>query len=402
MLPESLREDFPAIMNNPNTVYLDSACMALKPRKVIDAIMDYYERLGGCGGRSAHRLAMEVTERTEEAREKVADFFGAEGNEMVFTRNTTEGLNMVARGLKLKRGDRVLTTDKEHNSNLIPWQKLAERGIRYDIVPSNPDGTFNLENLKEKMGRDVRVVSMVHTSNLDGYTIPAREIGEIVHDYGAIFVLDAAQSAPHHPINVKELDVDFMAFSIHKMAGPTGIGGLYGKYEFLMELEPLNYGGGTVEDTTYSCATFLRPPERFEAGLQDYAGIIGAGAAVDYLRSIGMREIERHEAELNRIVTEELQELEGIRIIGPEDPELRGGIFNFTIDGLDSNQMSVLLDEKYGILVRGGRQCVDSWYNSRNIEGGVRASFYIYNTEREARYLAEAVKEILGMLRKKV
>ncbi len=400
MLPESIREDFPAIINNPDTIYLDSACMALKPKKVIDAILEYYSNLGGCGGRSAHRLAIEVTERTEEAREKIARFFSAERNEMVFTRNTTEGLNMVARGLNLEKGDRVLTTDKEHNSNLIPWQKLAGRGIKHEIVPSNPDGTFNIEAFKERMNRDVKVVSIVHTSNLDGYTVPAKDIGEIAHDYGAIFVLDAAQSAPHHPIDVKDVDVDFMAFSMHKMAGPTGVGALYGKYELLRELEPLNYGGGTVEDTTYACATLLEPPERFEAGLQDYAGIIGAGAAVEYLKAIGMREIERHEVELNRIITEELKDLSGIRIIGPQEPELRGGIFNFTINGLDSNQMAVLLDEKYGILVRGGKQCVNSWYNSQGIEGGVRASFYIYNTEKEVRYMAEAVREIMEMLEK--
>lgn len=400
MLPESIRNDFPAITNNPDTIYMDSACMALKPKKVIDAIIDYYTTLGGCGGRSSHRLAIEVTERTEDAREKVAEFFSAGPREIVFTRNTTEGLNMVARGLRLEKGDRVLTTDKEHNSNLIPWQKLSNNGIKHEIVPSNPDGTFNIENLKEMMGGDVKVVSMAHTSNLDGYTIPAEEIGEIAHDYNALFVLDAAQSAPHHPIDVRAIDVDFMAFSIHKMAGPTGVGGLYGKYELLEALEPLNYGGGTVKDTTYACATLLEPPERFEAGLQDYAGIIGARAAVEYLKSIGMEEIERHEMELNRIITEELRDADGLRIIGPENPGLRGGIFNFTIKGLDSNQMAVLLDERYGIMVRGGRQCVDSWYNSRKIEGGTRASFYIYNTKKEVEYLARAVKEIIDMLKR--
>ncbi len=398
MLPESVRRDFPAIMNNPETVYLDSACMALKPKRVIDAILDYYTMLGGCGGRSSHRLAIEVTERTENAREKVAAFFNADYKEIVFTRNTTEGLNIVARGLGLGRGDRVLTTDKEHNSNLIPWQKLSEMGVKHDIVPSNPDGSFDMEAFKERMEKGVKVVSMVHTSNLDGYTIPAKEIGEIAHDYGALFVLDSAQSAPHHSMDVRELDVDFMAFSIHKMAGPTGIGALYGKHELLGEIEPLNYGGGTIDDATYASATLLDPPERFEAGLQDYAGIIGAGEAVEYLRSIGMHEIEMHETALNRILTRELDGLPHMRIIGPHEPELRGGIFNFTIEGLDSMQVSVLLDEKYGILLRGGRQCVNSWYNSQGIEGGVRASFYIYNTEKEIRYLAEAITEISGML----
>lgn len=400
---DKIRLDFPLLqtkINGKSIIYFDNACQALRPWRVINAINDYYQKYSACGGRSVHKLGELVTQKCDESRKAIADFIGAKRKEeVIFTRNTTEGINLIARSLGLKKGDVVLTTDKEHNSNLIPWQILAKNiGIVHKIVPSKKDNTFDLEKFTEMMTRQVRLVSMVWTSNLDGVTFPAREIINIAHKKGVKVLLDAAQTAPHQKIDVAMLDVDFLAFSGHKMLGPSGTGVLYGKYHLLEELDPFLVGGETVEYSTYKNHKLLPPPEKFEAGLQDFAGIIGLGEAVKYLQRIGFKDIIRQELELNKFITEEITKIPSVRIIGPLDPALRGGIISFYIEEMDSHQVALVMDEMNGIMVRSGQHCVHSWFNAQQIKSSVRASLYFYNTIAEAKFFVESLNKIIKLI----
>jgi len=373
---------------------------------------EYYRKFPACGGhgRSAHWFSFKVNEKVNEARETIRKFINAKStNEIVFTRNTTEGINLVARSFNFKEGDEVLTTDREHNSNLCPWRFLEKKGvIKHRVVLSNEDNTFNLENFKGMINGDVKMVSMVHTSNLDGYTIPAEEIVRISHEHGAKVMLDGAQSAPHKPIDVQKLDVDFFAFSVHKMCGPTGMGILYGKEELLKNLEPFLVGGDTVEDTFYDKdPLYLEPPEKFEAGLQNYAGIIGAGAAVKYLLEIGLENISKHENELNEFLTENLSKYKEFDIIGPKAPGLRGGILTLCVNkkGIvevseEARGIAGICNTWENIMLRSGEFCVHSWFNARNISREmekVRASLYLYNTLEECEILIKTLEKVLQL-----
>ena len=402
---ERIRREFPVLSTQKDgmpLVYLDSACMSLKPRPVIDAVLKYYEEYGACAGRSVHSLSRRVSEEVESAREKLAYFFGCdEPREFVFTKNTTESINLVAYSLGLKKGDVVLTTDKEHNSNLVPWQRLsAHVGTAHRVVPSGEHNSFDIEAFKQMMEEDVALVSMVHMSNLDGVSIPAREIIEIAHDEGVLVLLDGAQSAPHTLLDLKELDVDFFACSVHKMAGPTGVGVLYGKYELLEQMHPFITGGDTISSTTYADATFLEPPHKFEAGLQHYAGIMGAGAAVDFLEQVGMKNISAHEHTLNEVLDRGIRSIEGCSIIGSEDASLRGGITSFvpTLSVADAHDIALLLDESYNIAVRSGVFCVNSWFAARQLPAAIRASVYLYNTVEECKKAVEALREAVELM----
>jgi len=400
---EKIREDFPILqtqMKGKPIVYFDNACMALRPQQVIDAINKYYYEYPGCAGRSTHKIGNMVTENYEAARKTMADFIGAkEEKEIIFTRNTTEGLNLVANALDFKSGDVVITTDREHNSNLLPWQFLAKnKGIKHEIIFSNPqDMTFDIgefERKVESIGDKLKLVSVVHTSNLDGYSLPVKEIIEIVHNTGALVMLDSAQSIPHKKVDVRKLDVDLLAFSGHKMMGPSGIGVLYGKYDLLEKMNPFLIGGDTVRDTTYDSCVLLNPPEKFEAGLQNYAGAIGMAAAAKYLQKIGFENIEAHERKLNKIITEGIMDIKGMKIIGPADPSLRGGIVSFNIDGMFPHDIAIMLDDIANIMIRSGAHCVHSWFNNNALKGSARASLYLYNTKEEAELFVEKLKEI--------
>lgn len=400
---KAVRQDFPilnGLMDGKALVYFDNACMSLRPRPVIEAITRYYTDLSACGGRSNHRLANRVTIAVDEAREKLAKFIGAKRNEeIIFTRNTTEGINLVANTLSLKAGDVVFTTDKEHNSNLIPWLKLAsEKGIVHRVIESNQNNTFNLHKYKELLTPEVKLVSVVMTSNLDGVTNPIKEIAKEAHRVGAKVLVDGAQGVPHMKVNVKDLDIDFLAFSGHKMMGPSGMGVLYGKYELMDKLPGFLVGGDTVEYSTYTSYKHLPLPEKYEAGLQDYAGIIGLGEAVTYLTQVGWENIAEHERKLNTIITEGLAKEKRIKIIGPQDPWLRGGVVAFTVDGAEAHQLALMLDESSRIMVRSGQHCVHSWFEAKKIKGSVRVSIYLYNTEAEAEYLVENVIKILQVI----
>lgn len=394
------RQDFP-VLQREKTIYLDTACQSLRPNSVIDAIKDYYEQTSACSGRSMHALAARVTQQIDQARATVAKFIGAsKKEEIVFTRNTTEGINLVANSLDFHAGDVVLISDKEHNSNLIPWQVLARKtGIVLKIMPSLPDNIFDLNAYEQLLNESpVKLVAMGMTSNLDGVSIPYAEISKLAHKAGALVLFDAAQFAPHHKISLKSFNCDFLAFSGHKLLGPSGTGVLYGRFALLETMEPFLVGGDTVSSSTYSSCEFLPPPEKFEAGLQDYAGIIGLGAGLEYLQKIGFEAIQRQELELNQAVSGGLSDLPGIRIIGPQDPALRGSIFTFYIEGIDSHRVALMLDQMAGIMVRSGQHCVHSWFNAHQIAGSVRASMYFYNTREEIDRLVENVRKIRKVL----
>ncbi len=392
---ERLRLDFPLYRSeDKGLIYLDSACQSLRPTQVIEAMNEYYLEYPACGGRSVHRLATKVSIKIEEAREKVAAFIGcSDPSCIIFTKNCTEALNLVAKGFPFQRGDAVLTTDMEHNSNHVPWlQLVAGIGIRHRLVRTPPSGLFDLDTFMNGLTPDVRMVSMVHTNNVTGTTIPAREVVKAAHDNNALVMLDGAQSAPHRPIDVERLDVDAFAFSAHKMLGPSGVGVLYAKKEMLEQLQPLISGGGSVGVTDYEHVQFLPPPERFEGGLLNYSGVIGTGAAVDYLKNVGMEEISAHESRLNRIATDGLKDLPSITLLEPLDPRQREGLLPFNIKGMTSHDVAMIIDEMAQVQIRSGMHCMHPFFLSRKIDGCARASFYLYNTEEECRLFVDAVK----------
>ena len=391
------REDFPILQND--VIYFDNACMTLKPVQVIDKINEYYRDYPACGARSLHKLGKRVDEEIDNARKSIAKFIGGKSEEIVFTKNTTESLNLVANGFKFKAGDIVLSTDKEHNSNLIPWLKLQNIGcIKHKVVPSLEDNTFDLERFKE-MVKGVKVVSMVHTSNLDGVSIPLKEIISIAHDAGAKVVVDAAQSIPHKKVDVKKLDADFIAFSGHKMLGPTGTGVLWGKRDELDEMHQFLVGGETVIDSTYDSYTPEKVPNKFEAGLQHYAGIIGLGEAAKYLMKLGMDTVQEQEFKLNNRITEGLKEFEVVKLIGPPDASLRSGIISFTVDGIDAHNVAGILDHSANIMCRSGAHCVHSWFNKHNLAGSIRASLYFYNTLEECDIFIDTMRNIVNLVK---
>lgn len=396
---KNLRVNFPILLRKINgkpITYFDNACMTFKPKQVINAMNNYYYKISACGGRSFHKLGADTTIKYEEAREKIQTFINAkESKEIIFTKNATEGINLISRSLPLNEGDIVLTTDKEHNSNLIPWHlQKQSRKISHKILKSNDDNSFDLNRFEQIMSKKVKLVSMVHTSNLDGYTIPAKEIIKIAHDYGSLVLLDGAQSAPRLPIDVQHLDVDFFVFSAHKMLGPTGFGVLYGKSQILEELPPFIVGGNTIEGGTYDSYVLLPPPEKFEAGLQNYAGAIGTGAAVDFISKIGKKNIEKHEYDLNRFLTDNLSDIPGINIIGPIDPKLRGSIITFTINNYEPHDIVMRLDDS-NIMCRSGVFCIHSWFNAHHINGAVRVSLYLYNTKNECMTFLRTLRDIV-------
>jgi cysteine desulfurase / selenocysteine lyase len=290
--------------------------MTLRPRQVVEAMDRYYLEFPACGERSHHKLGKRVTEEVVKAREQVRRFINArKSEEIIFTKNATESLNTVLQGLVWKQGDVIVSSDREHNSNLLPIQRLKSRGVTHRVVPSLPDSSFDIVAFQKQV-QGARLVSIVAVSNLDGYILPVKEIIRIAHKAGALVLLDAAQAAPHQAMDVRDMDADFLAFSGHKMLGPS-IGVLYGKKEMLAQIEPLSLGGGTVSDSTYETSTPEQSPERFEAGLQNYAGIIGLSAATQYLQKVGMHKVEQHERSLNMALQKGISEMKGMHLLGP-------------------------------------------------------------------------------------
>lgn len=430
---KKIREDFPALKNKRNgkpPIYFDSACTTLVPRQVVDAINEYYQGFPGCAGaRSRHWFAQEVNDRIEGNPEKgikgsrtiIKDFINARSEkEIVFTQNTSQAINTVALGFKFRPGDIVLLTDREHNSNLLPWLRLQKKGvIKVDHVAMSENETFNLDALRQKLKTSrVALVSMAYTSNITGYTIPAEEIIKLAHVHGAKVLLDAAQTAAHQKIDVQESDVDFLAFSIHKVCGPRGIGILYGKQDLLATEEdspdnglvPVILGGGTVRDSTYEGYSLLDSPERFEVGIQNYPGQIASGNAVSYVKQIGFDKISRYISSLNDFLTKELLnnygDLGWFRIIGPQDAKQRGGILTFEVKRPNAVGIAEELSDKSNIMIRDGVFCVHSYFNYKFGQGWLRprqpaehrmlyrVSLYFYNTLEECRVFLDTLHNI--------
>ncbi|MDP7264325.1 MAG: aminotransferase class V-fold PLP-dependent enzyme [Candidatus Thermoplasmatota archaeon] len=399
---EKVRKSFPLLnkkIDGKPPIYLDSACVTLMPQQVMDAMNDYYINMGSCGARSVHRLGVDVTRKCEEVREKIRRFLNAEDrNEIIFAKNSTEAINLVANSLTFENNDTVITTDREHNSNQVVWQNFRRSGnIKHHQTRSKKDDTFDLEGFKELCTRNVKLVSVYHTSNLDGHTLPIKDITEIAHENGALVMLDAAQSAGHKEIDVKMLDVDLLCFSFHKMLGPS-LGVLYGRSDVLESLSPFIVGGGTVTKVENEAIEFEKPPRKFEGGLQNYAGIIGGGAAIDYIENLGRQKISVYENALRGYVSKRLGDIHGISSIGVNKDGQGGGIYNFNIEGMNPHDVALYLDSSANIMVRSGMHCLHSWYNKKKIDGSVRASFYLYNTMDEAKIFAEKIEELLKVM----
>ena len=398
-----VRSRFPALRPRGGArppSYLDSACLSLVPRDVLQAMEEYYADYPGCAGRSLHRYSEEVGRRYEEAREAFARFFRRrDPSGVVFLRNATEAINLVGQGLPWTRGDRVLVSDREHNSNLVVWQRLArERGVRLDTFPLPDDRPFDGDAFEDALARGARLVSVFHTSNLDGRTLPLPEIVERAHDRGAKVLLDGCQAAPHRRVELDRFEVDAYAVSAHKMLGPTGVGVLLADPNLLGSLRPLLLGGETVEWTTRDDHALRPPPHRFEAGLQNYAGVLGARAALAFLDRVGLEEVEGQQLALTREVDRALSDEPRVHLLGPKDPREHPSIYAFTLDGVDPHDAAVYLDEGHDVLVRSGQHCVHSFYEARGLPGNVRASFYLYNDRADARALIAGVRELLELV----
>ena len=398
------RNDFPTLQGDNPPAYLDNACVTLKPQSVIDSIHRYYTETPGCGGRSVHRYGTAVSKAVVDARNKLGSFLNAATpNEIVFTRNATHSINQIAHGMTWNKGDVVLTSDREHNSNLVPWLQLEqEQGIDHRVVPSQADNSFDMEAFEAACadaGERLKMVAMSHVGNLDGVEIPIAEVTKVAHDHGALVAIDGAQSTPHMNVDVQALDIDFLSFSIHKMCGPSGMGGLWGRYELLDDLRTIQSGGQTVASSTYTNATWAKPPARFEGGLGNFSGMMATGAAIDYLAGLDMNAVHEHEIKLNEIMTDGVKDLPGLSIIGPEDPRKRGGICSLLMDGLPAHDVALLLDEAAGVMVRSGQHCVHSWFANRgHPQGSLRASAYLYNNEEDVRRFVDTLNEIVHTL----
>jgi cysteine desulfurase/selenocysteine lyase len=384
----AIRADFPILQQEVNgnpLVYFDNAATSQKPRAVIEALRAYYERDNANVHRGLHELSNRATEAYEAARTKVARFLGAaSAEEIVFTRGTTEGINLVAQawgGKFMRAGDVVLLTEMEHHSNLVPWQLLAERsGARLRFVPVLDDGTLDLATLDALLTPEVKIFAFTHISNSLGTINPVAELCRRAHAVGAVSLVDGAQSAGHTPVNVREIGCDFYAFSGHKMCGPTGSGALYGRAEVLAATPPWHGGGEMIVSVSYERSTFKEPPHRFEAGTPNVAGAVGLGAAIDYLETIGRDRIFAHDEKLALTAIKRLGELPGVRIFGPRDH--RGGLVGFTTDWAHPHDLTTYANE-YGLALRGGHHCNQPLMRKLGVAGTSRASFYFYNTEAE-------------------
>ncbi|WP_406479818.1 cysteine desulfurase [Streptomyces sp. NBC_01615] len=397
---DALRKDFPILQRTVESgarlVYLDSGATTQKPLQVLDAERDFYLTHNAAVHRGAHQLAGEATEAYEGARHTVARLIGAEDDEIVFTKNTTEGINLVAYALENARhigpGDRIVVTEMEHHANLVPWQQLAERtGATLDWFGLTDEGRLDLTRVDELLDERTKVLALTHQSNVLGTLNPVRQLADRAHTFGALVVVDGAQSVPHRPVDVRELGADFLAFSGHKMLGPSGVGVLWGRRQLLPDLPPFLTGGSMIEVVEMDRTTFLPPPQRFEAGVPMTAQAVGLAAAVDYLQQLGMTEVAAHEDQLTARALELLGEIPGVRIVGPRELTDRGSAVSFTVDGIHPHDVGQILDER-GVAVRVGHHCARPIVRRYGIPATTRASFYVYNTPAEVDALAEGVR----------
>ena len=403
-LGERTRPDFPILtrqIHGHPLVYLDSAASSQKPRQVLEAMQRYYEHSHANVHRSIHTLGEEATELYEAARDAARGFIGARfREEVVFTRGTTEGINVVARAVvnMLRQGDEIVVTEMEHHSNLIPWQMVCrERGAVLRAVPVTPEGFLDMDAFARLLTPRTKLVATAHVSNVLGTINPVADLVRKSREAGALVLLDGAQAAPHLALDVAALGCDFYVFSGHKMLGPTGIGVLYGRRETLERLEPGLGGSEMIKEVWIDHAQWNDLPWRFEPGTPPIAEAIGLHAAVDYLEKLGMARVEAHERELCRLTLEALETIPGVTLYGPRNPELKGAVVAFNVEGIHPHDGAALLDER-GIAVRAGHHCAQPLMKRLGIVGTLRASFSVYNTSAEVVRLAEAVEGLRGAL----
>src|SRR5947207_5927004 len=401
---KAIREDFPILRERAHghpLIYFDSAATSQKPQAVLDALRNYYEHNNANVHRGLHELSSRATEAYETSRQHVAKYIGAAtADEIIFTRGTTEGINLVARrwcGKCLREGDVILLTEMEHHSTLVPWQLLAERtGVRLRFVPDRDDGTLALEQLSSLLTREVKLFAFTHVSNSLGTINPVAHLCEKARAIGALTLVDAAQSVGHAPINVRELGCDFLAFSGHKMCGPTGIGALYARAEVLDAIPPWHGGGEMIVSVTLERSAFKKAPHRFEAGTPNIAGAIGLEAAIDYIEQIGRPAIFEHDTELAHYAMERLEELPGMRVLGPR--EERGALVGFVMKAAHPHDLTTFAD-RYGLALRGGHHCNQPLMRRFGLPGTTRASFYFYNTKEEIDRTIDILQKAVGFFK---
>ena len=404
--PEQIRADFPifdrSIRDGKRLIYLDSGATSQKPLSVITAEGDFYKFRNAAAHRGAHQLAEEATQALESARSIVADFLNADVNEIIFTKNSTESLNLIAYSIgnsapgnrfHLEPGDEIVVSEMEHHANLIPWQQLAQRtGASLKWFEVDSEGRLDLSDIDQVITDRTKIVSLTHQSNVLGTINPLKELVDRTHQVGAVFILDACQSVPHMPVDVKALDIDFLAFSGHKAVGPTGVGVLWGRASLLEELPPFLFCGSMIESVTMTEATWVPIPRKFEPGVPNMAQIVGLGSALNYLNAIGMEQIHEHENDLTERALHKLQEIPELKIIGPKDMKMRGSAVSFTVGEIHPHDLGQFLDNS-GIAVRTGHHCAWPLTRKMGVPATTRASFYLYNTTSDIDALVEGIAD---------
>jgi len=393
MKTSDVRADIPLL---EDIIYLDAASTTPTPRPVVEAMDEYYYHYNVNTGRGTYALSLKATEKIENTRETIAKFFKASSEEIIFTKNTTEAINLVSRGFNFRKGDKIVVSNMEHHSNLIPWLNLKKCGVEVEIVKANPKGVVNSSDVDDAIDKNTKLLTITHISNSMGAVQPVEELGKIALEKDILYLIDAAQSAGHLKLNVKDLMADFIAFPGHKgLLGPVGTGFLYCDQGLQEKMEPLNLGGGTVDDVSQNGFLLTSCPNRFEGGTQNISGLIGLGEAVNYVKRIGISDIEKHDRNLTRILYKRLKDLEGITVYG--SPKNIYGIVSFNIDGINPHDLAKILDETKNICVRSGQHCAilsTEHLGAREEGGTVRAPFHNYHTLEDIKVLGDCLEEI--------
>jgi cysteine desulfurase/selenocysteine lyase len=395
-----LRNDFPIFrkkINGKELVYLDNASTTQKPNSVIESITDFYMNYNSNIHRAVYQLAEEATALYEQSREKIANFINVRPEEIIFTRNTTESINLIAHSwarTNLKKDDGIAITELEHHSNIVPWQILSQEiGTRLEYVGIDDNGFLDLEYLIELISsKKVKLVSLSHMSNVLGTIVPIERIIKIAHENNIPVLVDGAQSVPHMPVDVKKMDCDFLVFSAHKMLGPTGVGVLYAKKEFLEKMRPFMGGGDMIKEVFKFHTNYNEVPYKFEAGTPNIADVVGFGAAIDYLEKIGMENVRKHEIDLTEYALKSILSIKYVTVYGPKDPNYRGGVISFNIADIHPHDLATIMND-HGIAIRSGHHCAQVLMQRLDVPATSRASFYIYNTKEEIDKFVNAIKE---------
>ncbi len=395
---KNYKEDFPILkqkVKGKPLIYLDNSATTQKPKQVIQAITEYYEKYNANAHRGVHELSMRASEAYEHAHQVVADYINAQFEEIIFTKGTTDSINLLAYSLgkKLKKDDEIILSEMEHHSNFVPWQQIAhEKGAKIKLIPLTKDYRLDLKTAEKLITKNTKIISIVHCSNVLGTINPIKSIAKMAHKVGAHMIVDAAQSLPHIKIDIKELDCDFLAFSGHKMFAPTGIGVLYGKKQLLEKLDPYQYGGGMIREVTLKKTTWNDLPWKFEAGTPNIEGAIGLAKAIEYIQSIGIENIDKYNQELTKYALKQLSNIKGLTIIGPKENKERIAVISFTLENIHPHDVGEILNQE-GIAIRGGNHCAIPLMTSLKINGTNRVSFHIYNTKNDIDNLVKAIEK---------